>query len=1185
MARETNTFTKTVLFRPSAARNLRAGGARIENITLGGDKEKDEGAADVINTGSFRYDPSGSPLKSTQQLNVDWSKWENHTFFNSAQAKVQTSLNQIINQYPFDGTKSEYVAFIDSLTGFTKYILSLFPKNIGSLQFSGSSAPTVEGWGSYLSVNDFQGTGTIAGSLGATGKNVLDFSYLPFTIETTIFIPSGSQNDNAVILQRLSGSTKGITMAITSSSDLASGSAKTKLYTFLSSGSEIISASVDLDKGVFQHIAAVYDRNDTGKLSLYVDGVREATSSQSAVFGDYGFQVETTKIGSGALHSFINGEFLPAQTLSGALDEFRWFHEKRSEDQIQSFANQTIFPDKDQKLRLYFRFNEPSGSFGIDGSGGSDSLVLDYSGNGLHTPVTNFNMSLRETGSLPPSLISEDAEQSPVLFPAFDGVVSLGTNLLLSASQYDYNNPNLITKMIPRHYLLEAAASEGMEEGVFGDVGESFSYTSDLPGRGRMRSPQIIAALLYTWAETFDELKMFVDEFGRLLNIDYRKDGTISDQLLPFLARYYGLNLPNAYANASLRQLIEKQDIKLNKVSALQGLQAVQNTLWRRVLSDLPEILKSKGTRHSLGVIFRNLGINPDGAFRIREYGGSRTKSISDSFEKRHEMAAMLDFTGSLSTAGTIDGSGRDSNRPLIQTGYLSASRIEPGVPLPKGTFNEAGISPDTGDGLFTSGSWSLEGVFKFDDRIKQSLTQSLMRLQTTGVQESGASNNWLIFNTVACAPITGANQEGSLAVFGRPLSGSAAKTFQLELTGVNLFDGNKWHVSIGRTRNDQASSYVSSSYFLRAGRMGITKVEEFYVTAAYYDDHGNNVLNRISGSNNASGSFVVVGSQSLSYDSTTIDGGIHTGFLNSVSAGRANYVDFTGKCSGIRFFSKALSQKETLMHVRNFKSLGVENPNINFNFNTTSSGSFERLRFNLSCDQPVTKSDGDKNIRIFDFSQNDLHASGTGFEAGKQVIYPERFDYMILSPRFELAVDPNKIRIRSFQQAENIRKSDMSITSYAPMYSIPENEEPRDDRRLSIEVSSVQALNEDITNIFATLDVLDNALGNPELVFSQEYPELRHLRKIYFNRLDRKVSLTKFFEFFKWFDQAVGDLLEEVIPSSTRYLGTNFVVEGHALERAKFTYNYSNMYVGVIDRREASVIFLQQFLGTIRKF
>jgi hypothetical protein len=104
-------------------------------------------------------------------------------------------------------------------------------------------------------------------------------------------------------------------------------------------------------------------------------------------------------------------------------------------------------------------------------------------------------------------------------------------------------------------------------------------------------------------------------------------------------------------------------------------------------------------------------------------------------------------------------------------------------------------------------------------------------------------------------------------------------------------------------------------------------------------------------------------------------------------------------------------------------------------------------------------------------------------------------------------------------------------------------------------------------------------------LVFSREYRDLRNLRRIYFNRLDKKVSLTKFFEFFKWFDNTVGDLIEEVIPHTTRYLGTNFVVESHALERAKFTYSYDDMYTGILDRRESSVILLQQFVGTLKKF
>ena len=58
--------------------------------------------ADVIDTNikssaSFLYDPLSSPLKNTQQLNIDWSQFENHTFFSSAEAKVNTAFENIIN--------------------------------------------------------------------------------------------------------------------------------------------------------------------------------------------------------------------------------------------------------------------------------------------------------------------------------------------------------------------------------------------------------------------------------------------------------------------------------------------------------------------------------------------------------------------------------------------------------------------------------------------------------------------------------------------------------------------------------------------------------------------------------------------------------------------------------------------------------------------------------------------------------------------------------------------------------------------------------------------------------------------------------------------------------------------------------------------------------------------------------
>ena len=153
-----------------------------------------------------------------------------------------------------------------------------------------------------------------------------------------------------------------------------------------------------------------------------------------------------------------------------------------------------------------------------------------------------------------------------------------------------------------------------------------------------------------------------------------------------------------------------------------------------------------------------------------------------------------------------------------------------------------------------------------------------------------------------------------------------------------------------------------------------------------------------------------------------------------------------------------------------------------------------------------------------------------------------------------------------------------------APLYEIPQAEEPQDDKRISIEISVVQALNEDIMNIFATLNALDNLIGSPELVFAYDYPHLRNLRRIYFNRLTDKVNLQSFFEFFKFFDETIGELLEQMLPSDSKFLGTSYVIESHALERPKFTYKYYDMYLGEEDRGGKPVILMQQIVGVLRK-
>ena len=130
MARK-NTFGKNpTLFSPSVVRALTGGRSTIEGVT----SAALSGSMTSV-TGSFRHDPPGTPLKSTQQLPIDWSDFTNHTFFNSAEAKVNVAFERIVNNYPFDGSRGEAIDFMDSLTGFEDWVFGKFPKHLGFLHF------------------------------------------------------------------------------------------------------------------------------------------------------------------------------------------------------------------------------------------------------------------------------------------------------------------------------------------------------------------------------------------------------------------------------------------------------------------------------------------------------------------------------------------------------------------------------------------------------------------------------------------------------------------------------------------------------------------------------------------------------------------------------------------------------------------------------------------------------------------------------------------------------------------------------------------------------------------------------------------------------------------------------------------------------------------------------------------
>lgn len=1132
-------------------------------------KGEDRSDTNVSSTSSFFYDPPTLGLKSTQQLNLDWSRFENHTFFNSAEVNVNVAFDQIINNFPFDGTRKETEAFFEKLTGFEKYVYDRFPKNVGYLIFSGTqSGEDTDGTkGTWISVNDYAGSLLPELSKTTTGATVLDPGTKSFSIEMQLFVPAQA-NSTSVVCQKMSSTTQGISVVLLSTASTTTCMAQ---FTVVSGGLSL-TTSASLTKGQFTHICATYNRDSSAnRLEFYKDSQLAASSPTTLSLLPMAISATPLIIGSGTAVTADGVTVTPTATLSGAIDEFRFFHSTRSPAQQAAYMRKAIFASPD--LKLYYKFNEPTGTLGSTFSETINRIVIDSSGNSLHSYISPavFSALLRSTGSVAVPLTYEKVELSPVLFPAFDGVVDLNANLMVSATAYDQQNPNIITKLVPPHYFLEGQAFDGLET-ENGEIGSPYAG-SGAPGSGELGQTQLLLTFLYTWAKFFDELKQFVDSFSTVNFVDYNTTGTSPDHFLPLVMKQFGFQLPPFFLDASIEQYIDAENIQPVVSTDQHSLQYIQNQILRRVLSNMSEIVRSKGTQHSIKAFLRSVGIDPNNSFRIREFGGPTEKQLRNSRETKTEPGWMLDF----------------SRGGFIISPHLTGSRLEVGFPNPVGTFVQKntfpphGISNNANDGLFISGSFTYEALYQFP-RVKglSNLTQSLVRMFVTGANSGGP---FCIFNLLALSG--SATTPANVKLYGRSTSGidlATAPLLTLELTGCNIFDGNKWNVSWGRTRADQAGSMVTSSYFLRAARQDFGEVKELWQTSSFFLIEGTSPPNSSSltaklNATNVSGSFLVIGNQAFT-------GAIGVRFLNdtAVTSAETRAVAFSGQVGRVRFWTKALDIDEWTEHVRNPLSLGTKDPLKNFSFNTKVTGAFERLRVDLSLNQDDMTTNNIGQIGLTDFSQNNFHWRGFAFPASTNVFASSLWSYGFISPAFDEAVTDDKIRIRSFKSFKNVQQSEYA--EVAPVYRINPSEKPTDDTRFSIEFSLIDALNRDIINIFATLESLDNALGNPELVYSPDYPSLEAMRTMYFNRLTDKINVKAFFEFFRWFETSIGDFIEQLVPRKTRFFGTNFVIESHMLERPKMEYNSSDIYLTAQTRSPSKdVLLLQQVAGTIRKF
>ena len=162
---------------------------------------------------SFRYGNKKS-LISTQEINIDYNHFENHTFFNSAVAKTNEAFHKIINFYPFDGSLKEVENFEDSLTGFESYVLDRFPKNTGYLIFSGTQTGESLSNGTQINVKDVEGVSNTSIAKKSSGLSRLNPLNKSFTFQFFLN-PATKANGNQILVQKKFSLSNHMTVGLT----------------------------------------------------------------------------------------------------------------------------------------------------------------------------------------------------------------------------------------------------------------------------------------------------------------------------------------------------------------------------------------------------------------------------------------------------------------------------------------------------------------------------------------------------------------------------------------------------------------------------------------------------------------------------------------------------------------------------------------------------------------------------------------------------------------------------------------------------------------------------------------------------------------------------------------------------------------------------------------------------------
>lgn len=1069
---------------------------------------------------SEKYEESLYEDKKRFIPDVDYSDLSNYVKFGSAEKYYYDSITSIYKTYPYDGSLYEKLNWTNKNSDLTNYIFdNLYPRTNGYINLGLNYGTTITSSFGYSLNNNLEYILLKGGpnksdesSLKAkfSKANVLDLeknrSYNLYINGTT-----GLTTEFWLKKDNFSGSAKQVIFDLWNSGSLTSNSygrfkieihpgisgEENKFYlTVLSGTSGIenleIGTNLQISNGSWNHYAfSLINTGSNLKIELYKNGeLNNSIITGSSISEVTGAYLAT--IGSLITqHSASSGTSIGYGKLSGSLDEFRFWKSKRL----------------DKYLKRYW-FTQIGGGTNTDDA--NTDLGVYY----------KFNEGIYNTNSISSydkKVLDYSGRLSNGNWIGYS-VGSRNTNSAMVQSGYtdsEFKDPIIYSGHPQVSSLLEQKIQEGKEY----DINNNSSIINTFPSWMLEEDAEQLKNLSQLISEYFDEMYLKIKFLPEIHDTTYRsgKPITFANKLL----ESHGFNTSDIFIESDILETLAGRS---EKTVFQDKLDNVKNFIYQNIYNNLTFLYRSKGTEKSIRNFFRCFGID-ENLIKVNLYANNVVYTLEDRYINTSIKKKYVDFNNSTNFESTVY--------------QYSTSSIDNSLSYIPGNINHK----------YNGATLQVEInlPFKFEENTVQYIGTPFVTSSIIGMHSADTSNpsdyTWY-----------GSDVAGLQIYVIKDNTNSKKSYFKLTSSYLGI---------------DLTSSFNADSYDSQKWNLNVAFYHEKYPYAGQISgsDEGNYIV-EFSGYNVISDVLLNQFNSIAVVTSSLAENYFASAKRIYVGAHRQN---FTGsllessdvRATSVRYWLSKLSEKTLLEHAKDPGNYGSENPIDNL-LKISSINSFIPANKTLCLHwdfENVSNSDNgtgigpdttlDANFTVLDLTSGSQDSKYADIGSVTKYNYIGKGDFF---PR-----NSNNVVKREFVSAlkrklpESLNDSDMINILTMDDITFTKDTSPVN-HYFIIEKSMYQVISDEMVKFFGTITSLNSIIGEPIQRYNLEYNNLNKLKEMFFEEVQNDMDLEKYMSFYKWFDQSIGQMVEQLVPMSAEFInGVKTVIESHILERNKY--------------------------------